>query len=125
MPNYGVKSMMIFKYDLSAEDLQTLKLPVGSELLTVQIQDGAPRLWAVVDAEETRTEDHIVGVALTGHPIPWGVEKHLGTVQIPTTGFVYHFFEVSSVLVDPKATHDPDAGRHYSGGGGRGGHTFY
>ncbi len=39
----------IFKYTLHLNDSIKIKMPVGAEILTVQLQYGKPQLWALVD----------------------------------------------------------------------------
>ncbi len=42
----------IWKFNLQTIDKQEIQMPVGAELLTVQIQNGEPCLWARVDTNE-------------------------------------------------------------------------
>ncbi len=41
----------IWKYQLDITDVQRIGMPIGAEILTAQIQDGFPVLWALVDPE--------------------------------------------------------------------------
>ena len=41
---------MIYKYKLEFQPIQIVKLPL-KRILTIQIQDGTPCLWALVDTE--------------------------------------------------------------------------
>jgi hypothetical protein len=43
----------IFKYPLSITDFQTVKMPVKSKVLTVQIKKGKLFVWGMVNPSET------------------------------------------------------------------------
>jgi hypothetical protein len=38
--------MRVYKYDLKVIDQQIIEMPVGANLLTVQLQHGNLKLWA-------------------------------------------------------------------------------
>ena len=81
----------IWKCTLAPDSRQTVTLPRGAELLTVQVQFDLVQLWAVVDSSqpvETRYI-HIVG---TGHPIGFA-GKYIGTFQLDGGALVFHVFE--------------------------------
>jgi hypothetical protein len=80
----------IYKYVLQVQDQQTLSLPEGAEILSVQVQYGAPTLWALVDvgAPAKAQQIHCYG---TGHDVPDRPTIHIGTVQLGT--YVWHFFK--------------------------------
>lgn len=78
--------MRVFKYQLRVEDVQTIWLPKGAELLTVQTQQGTPCLWALVD-EQAPTEERTILMYGTGHPV------HVSTGRHHDGGaFVFHAF---------------------------------
>ena len=52
--------LTIFKYPVPIEDHFILELPKNAKILAVQIQRGAPQLWAMVDSE-TEKEAGILG----------------------------------------------------------------
>ena len=80
----------IWKYPLEIADEQTLQIPDGAQLLTVQSQDGAPCLWALVDPE-AETKLCVLQVFGTGNPVQdEGV--YLGTFQVLQERFVGHVF---------------------------------
>ena len=58
----------IYKYTLDSHDC-TLQLPKGAEILTVQLQNQIPTLWALVNPMTVTEERHICIVG-TG----WDVE---------------------------------------------------
>lgn len=66
----------IHKYRCPLTDSVTLLMPIGAQVLTVQIQNGEPHI--------------IVG---TGNPAD-DLGRYIGTVQEPV--FVWHIFEVEA-----------------------------
>jgi hypothetical protein len=86
---------VIYKYSLAIEDFQTIQLPIGAEILCVQVQGEQPMLWAIVDDYSHRVAGglqlkHILTVT-TGGPMPT-VGRYLGTYQILKGKFVGHVF---------------------------------
>jgi hypothetical protein len=85
----------IYKYELAITDTQTIAMPEGAEILTVQAQRGTPCLWALVNPELPATERRIETFG-TGHPVlsDTGVERrYVGTYQISGGSLVFHVFE--------------------------------
>jgi hypothetical protein len=91
----------VFKYPLP-QVLTELVMPVGAELLCVDMQAGSPTLWALVepDAKTVRRRFEIVG---TGHPVADNL-SYVGTAfnrgpEPPyfPNGFVWHVFEAPRV----------------------------
>jgi hypothetical protein len=83
----------IHKFTLNATDVQVLELPRFSQPLSVQVQDGKPQLWALVDTDEP-TADYAVLCYGTGQKVarlPLGYQ-FLGTVQLAGGSLVFHFF---------------------------------
>ena len=84
--------MKIFKYFLAERpDDQTVLMPMGARVLTVQDQIGSVCLWALVNdaAKEVERVFRIVG---TGHEFDDCLAyNHIGTVQ--QDEFVWHVFE--------------------------------
>ncbi len=79
----------INKYTLDSQDW-TLQLPKGAELLTVQLQNGIPTLWALVNPMTVTEERHICIVG-TG----WDVEDNMKYITTYMDGyFVWHVFEL-------------------------------
>lgn len=83
--------MKIFKYPLRLVDEQKIALPQRSQILTVQMQNEALCLWALVDPN-LPLEKRIIRVVGTGNEFD-DPEKcfYLGTVQERV--FVWHVFE--------------------------------
>ena len=83
----------IWKYPLSVTDEQTVLIPKGSRLLTVQIQRGIPFLWAEVDTDVPKV-NRLIETFGTGHAIsrPNNPRRHIGTYQVEEQ-LVFHVFE--------------------------------
>jgi hypothetical protein len=84
----------IFKFPLAIIDIQSIDMPEGAEILSVQNQNGAVCAWALCDpiAPLVGCEIRIVG---TGNPTPDNPGKFLGTVQTYDGSLVWHIFEVA------------------------------
>ena len=79
----------IYKYPLNSHDC-TLQLPKGAEILTVQLQNQIPTLWALVNPMTVTEERHICIVG-TG----WDVEDNMKYITTYMDGyFVWHAFEL-------------------------------
>ena len=79
----------IHKYELRSQDA-SMKLPKGAEILTVQIQDGRPMIWALVDPENVLV-DRFISIVGTG----WQVEDNTKYICTFMEGyFVWHVFEM-------------------------------
>jgi hypothetical protein len=82
----------IWKFGLEITDEQTINIPVPYQLLTVQINNGKPCLWAIVDSEARTTELKIYTYG-TGHSMPDRLQYYIGTYQIVDEHiFVFHVF---------------------------------
>ena len=79
----------IWKFPLPVADDFTLDMPVGAEILTVQMQHHRPALWAIVstDLELERRRFLVRG---TGLPFSGEEQNYIATWQ--DGGFVWHLF---------------------------------
>lgn len=77
-------------------DTFTISMPGRAMLLSVQMQGGAPMIWALVEPDAPVTERRF-RIAGTGHPIEEEIRYCLGTFQTPTEWgvLVFHVFEVA------------------------------
>lgn len=82
----------VFKYPLRITDTQSLELPVGAEILSVQVQFSTVQLWALVDTSQPK-EKREIEIYGTGHPMHDAERKFIGTVQLEEGRFVFHVFE--------------------------------
>jgi len=88
----------IWKYELKIEGLQNIIMPIGAKILSVQIQNETPCLWALVNPEEKDTDARNIETFGTGHTVCYdsGVTRDfIGTYQ--TRGLVFHVFEYTGV----------------------------
>jgi hypothetical protein len=85
---------VIWKFPLETMTEQTISLPVGSKILTVQWQINQPCLWAEVDAspDTVRSDYHITMVG-TGHEFMlYPTSVYISTVILNGGSFVLHFY---------------------------------
>ncbi len=82
----------IWKFNLQTIDKQEVQMPVGAEILTVQIQNGEPCLWARIDTEQL-TEARQIAIHGTGHVLPDTTRKYIGTYQMANATLIFHVFE--------------------------------
>jgi hypothetical protein len=80
----------IWKFIVDITRLQTIIMPIGAEILHVDVQHDLICLWAMVDPNAAR-EPRVIEVVGTGHSMPNEERKHLGTVLMDP--FVWHIFE--------------------------------
>lgn len=79
----------IYKFTLRISDEQILEIPNDGEILSVQMQNGEPQIWVMVESDDYITQRHF-RIFGTGHEVS-GNLKFIGTVHIET--FVWHLFE--------------------------------
>ncbi len=90
----------IYKYPIKAQNAQKVTMPIGAEILSVQVQNNEPFLYALVNPDN-QSEERFVRTYPTGGnvPVEMGLElKYIGTFILNdpshTTGtFVGHLFE--------------------------------
>lgn len=88
----------IFKYQLEVLNQQILTLPLGAEILTVQVQHEVVCLWALVNPKEKLEEERLIEMFGTGHSIEenknWE-RVYLSTIQLSQGKLVFHIFYTS------------------------------
>ena len=85
-------SKTIWKFELATVDFQTIRMPEGAELLTVQLQNGLPCLWALVDPA-SKIDLVNIDIFGTGHQMSEGKRNYIGTYQLMGGGLVFHVFQ--------------------------------
>jgi len=80
----------VYKYELRSGD-QTLLLPEGALILTVQEQYNKPHLWALVDLSKS-VEPRKILLKGTGHEAN-AVGRYISTFQLDGGALVFHAFE--------------------------------
>ncbi len=85
----------IWKFAMNYVD-QMVEMPEGADILSLQIQNGLPFIWAVVDTDHRRVPRQF-RVYGTGHqlPDPCTHLQHVGTFLVENLGEVWHMFEVT------------------------------
>jgi hypothetical protein len=81
----------IYKYPV--EPTMVIRLPKDAKPLCVQMQNGAPYMWVVLD-NEAKTDDRIFHCTGTGHDMSrYSTSRldYIGTFQ--GEGLVFHVFE--------------------------------
>jgi len=88
-----MESQIIYKYQLDATDVQKVKMPRASKILTAQPQFGNPCLWAVVDPRNSEV-NRIIKIAGTGYDLSNKIMgDYIGTVQIDDGLLIFHIFD--------------------------------
>ena len=88
----------IWKYQLETIDNQSIEIPINAKILTVQMQENIPCLWALVDPSAGKEIRH-VEIFGTGHPISYdhpGERNYIGSYQLISLDgecLVFHVFE--------------------------------
>jgi len=94
----NIMNKTIWKYELKIDDLQNVTMPIGAEILSVQMQNDTPCLWALVNPDEKETDARNIETFGTGHPVTYDMgvtRKFIDTYQ--TRGLVFHVFEYTGV----------------------------
>lgn len=84
----------VYKYPVSSDDYFQLDMPYGAEILSVQVQQGNPYIWALVDKKEDLMVTRKFRLARTGHPISETNLSFIGTFQLDDGYLVFHLFEI-------------------------------
>lgn len=79
---------VIWKYDISGERIQ---VPVWSKVLCVQLQNGIPQIWMLVDEDEKEFETRTFVIIGTGQSFNNKDMNYISTYQEFT--YVWHVFE--------------------------------
>lgn len=83
----------VYKYPVEIADVQTILLPIGAQILSVQVQGGNPYIWACVNPS-AESEPRRFRLFETGHNIESeNCLKFIGTFQLLGGRLVYHLFE--------------------------------
>lgn len=87
----GMMNTTIHKYPLKVQSKQVIGLPVGAKILDVQVQQGHPCIWALVDkvASVIAVQVSIYG---TDHEMPDEPGRYIGTFQTNNDELVFHAF---------------------------------
>lgn len=83
----------IWKYPIPITDKFTLDMPKGAKIISLQVQLGAPCVWAIVDPDLMEKEREFVMLG-TGMDLPDYPVEFIGTFQVDNSRLVFHVFEV-------------------------------
>lgn len=104
---------VIWKFPLYGRFNNLLMMPKDAQILTIQIQNNQPTIWAMVDIQNNLNglESHLTGIKYSAHEerefetiftgetmdkLPEGKERvYINTVQ--NNNLVYHFFEIKNI----------------------------
>ena len=83
-------SKSIWKFPFEVTDEQEIKMPIGAQILSVQMQGDKPCIWVLVDTTAQK-ENRTVQVFGTGNPVS-NEGKYIGTFQMCDGARVFHTF---------------------------------
>lgn len=91
--------MVIWKFSLNVVDRQSVTMPAGSEILTVQDQYDGLQLWAIVANPNAERELRTIEIVGTGNPMndvnaEGFSRQYISTVQTRGGRLVWHIFEL-------------------------------
>jgi len=84
--------MTIWKFPVRIADEFSIEMPVGAQVLSVQVQGTEPQLWALVNPKARRTMRRF-RVHGTGHPVAPDIGEFVGTFQVRMGTLVFHLFD--------------------------------
>ena len=79
----------VWKFNIPLEG--SIAMPDGAQPLAVQVQDGAPCLWAMVDPSQPSVL-YPIHVMDTGQRMAEPVGRYVGTFQLAGGSLVFHLF---------------------------------
>jgi hypothetical protein len=83
----------VWKFELPSV-ITDVQMPIGAEILDVQVRHGVVCLWALVDINAPRTT-RVFQYYGTGHTLEPNPGRYIGTVQMSDGYLVFHIFEKS------------------------------
>lgn len=87
-------SKTIWKFDVPVVGEFSVPMPVGAQVLSVQLQHGEAKMWVLVDTAWP-VEPKRFAVHGTGHPVPPNRGRFIGTFQLDGGSLVFHLFEIT------------------------------
>ncbi|WP_028317497.1 DUF7352 domain-containing protein [Desulfobulbus elongatus] len=85
----------IWKFELTPNRIQSVPMPVGAQVLTVQTKgDDAPLLWALVDPEMPPQERYL-GIYTTNTAVPDDPGRYIGSFMVYEGSLEFHLFEMA------------------------------
>lgn len=92
--------MIVGKYMLQITDEQTVMMPFGAQILSVQFQKDHNhrdnlQLWALIDETSTNKQHREIRIVGTGNPIEEHPGVFIGTVQEAGGALIWHVFDAT------------------------------
>lgn len=92
-------SYSIHKFPLRERVNQTMDMPRGAEILSLQVQKGIICIWAKVDTSLPEESDLVTRhfkIFGTGEPLDFGGSeaKYIGTCLVSNDTLVWHVYEI-------------------------------
>lgn len=84
--------MVVYKYHLTTASETELQMPVGAQVLRVDVQHESICLWALVDPD-AQNERRVFEVFGTGHEMPNQNRIFINTFLVRGGSYVFHAFE--------------------------------
>jgi hypothetical protein len=81
----------VWKFPLVMTDYQSINMPHGAEILTVEMQGDQPCLWALCEPENA-LRPRSIWIHGTGHRVG-DIARYIGSVQMMGGALVFHVFE--------------------------------
>jgi len=90
--------MIIWKYELTTSDRQSVMMPKGAQILSVQVQNHTPCLWVLCDEMAAQVQRQVLTL-ITGTQIaPEDADNQfVGTYQMNDGSFVGHVFDMGEI----------------------------
>jgi len=84
----------IWKYEVEVTDEQNIDMPVGSNIISAQVQDDKICLWVEVDTDEKDVKDVVIEIFGTGNKISDTSKERrfIDTVQFHGGALVFHVY---------------------------------
>ena len=85
--------LTVWKFPVRWDDSFSAEMPKSAKVLTVQMQNSDPQMWALLDPTEPR-RTRTFRLAGTGHLIKQAANELEYVDTFQTEGLVFHLFEV-------------------------------
>lgn len=87
--------MTIWKFELQEVSHQEITMPLGAQILCVQVQHDKPCLWVLADPCALPAEERAIEIRGTGQSLTGAGGRYIGTYQLSDEQCVGHVFEVN------------------------------
>ncbi len=88
----------IWKYKLEIAQFQSIEMPEGSRILTLQMQMNIPCIWASVIPDQKKVKVKIMTVGTGQRFNADNLDRYIGTYQFKKDLTVYHVFTLKPGL---------------------------